>query len=87
MGVAAETAEEVVHLLVHHGVVGHTGLEILRFWARRQFAVKQQVADLEKVAMLGKLVDRIAAIQQDALIAIDVGDLGFAAAVEVKPGS
>jgi hypothetical protein len=37
--------------------------------------------------MLGKLVDRIAAMQQHAFITIDKGDLGFADAVEVKPGS
>ena len=28
--------------------------------------------------MLGELVDRIAAIEQDALVTIDIGDLGFA---------
>jgi hypothetical protein len=37
--------------------------------------------------MLGELVDRVAPVQQNAFITVDVGDLGFAAAVEVKPGS
>ncbi len=29
--------------------------------------------------MFGELFDRIAAIEQDALVAVDIGDLGFAA--------
>src|SRR5215472_16710636 len=29
--------------------------------------------------MLGELLDRIAAIEQDAFVAVDIGDLGFAA--------
>jgi hypothetical protein len=48
----------------------------------RQFAVEQQIADLEKVAVLGELVDRVAAMQQHAGVAVDIGD-----AVDVKPGS
>src|SRR5262249_4229391 len=35
---------------------------------------------LEKVAVLGQLFDRIPAIEQDSFIAVDVGDLGLAAA-------
>jgi len=45
----------------------------------RQFAVKQQVAGLEEIAVLGQVVDRIATIEQDALVTVDIGDLGFAA--------
>jgi hypothetical protein len=37
--------------------------------------------------MFGQLLDRIAAVQQHAFIAVDEGDLGFADAVDVKPGS
>ena len=51
----------------------------LRCARGRQFAVKQQIAGLEEVAMLGQLLDRIAAIEQNALVAIDIGDLRFAA--------
>ena len=40
----------------------------------RQLAVEQQVADLEEVRLLGQLLDRIAAIEQHALVAVDVGD-------------
>ena len=45
---------------------------------RRQFAVEKQVAGLEEVAMLGELLDRIAAVEQDPFVAVDEGDLRFA---------
>jgi hypothetical protein len=48
--VAAETAEEELHLLVHHGVLGHGGDELLFFCLVRQFAVQQQVAGFQEVA-------------------------------------
>ena len=45
----------------------------------RQFAVQQQIADFQEVGMLGQLVDRIAAIEQNALVAVDEGDVALAA--------
>src|SRR6185436_11136709 len=39
----------------------------------------QQVADLEEIAVLRQLLDRVAAVEQDPLVAVDVGD-GRAAA-------
>jgi hypothetical protein len=53
----------------------------------REFPVQQQIAGLEEVALLGELLDGVAAVFEDTGIAIDIGDLGLAAAVEVKPGS
>jgi hypothetical protein len=44
----------------------------------RQFAVKQQIADLEIVAVLGELLDRKAAIFENAFIAVDETDLRLA---------
>ena len=79
MRVAAEALEEAAHLLVDHRVTGHAIVEIGLLRRRRQFAVQQQVAGLEKVAVLGELLDRITAIEQDTFVAIDIGDLGFAA--------
>ena len=88
MGVAAEAGEEARHLLVHHRVAGDAIVEIVLLRLGRQFAVEQQIADLEEVAVLGELVDRIAAVQQDAFVAVDEGDLATRRlAVEVKPGS
>ena len=77
--VAAEAGEEARHLLVHHGVARHAVVEIVLLRLGRQFAVQQQVADFEEVAVLGELVDRVAAMQQDAGVAVDEGDGRFAA--------
>ena len=37
----------------------------------RQLAVDQQVGDLEVGGLLGELLDRIAAVLEDALVAVD----------------
>ena len=79
MRVAAEALEEPGHLLVHHRVAGDGVVEVGFLRRRRQFAVEQQVAGLQEVAVLGELLDRIAAIEQDAFVAVDIGDLGLAA--------
>ena len=80
VGVAAEAAEEVRHLLVQHGVVGDAALEVLELGGGRQLAVEQQVGDLEEVRLLGQLLDRVAAVEQLALVAVDVGDGALAGA-------
>ena len=79
MRVAAETVEETVHLVVHHRVPCDPVVEICLLGGGRQLAIEQQVAGLEEVAVLGELVDRITAIEQHALVAVDVGDLRFRA--------
>ena len=72
--VAAEPAEEGRELLVHHRVMGDVVDELLLLLRGRQLAVEQQVGDLHEVALLGELLDRIAAIQQHAFVAVDIGD-------------
>ena len=79
MRVAAEAGVEPGHLLMHHGVARDAVVEVVVLLLRRQLAVEQQVAGLDEVAVLGELVDRIAAIEQDALVAVDEGDLRLAA--------
>ena len=86
MGVAAEALEEPAHLLVDHRVARHAIVEVGLLRRRRQFPVEQQVAGLEEVAVLGELLDRHAAIEQDAFVAVDVGDLGFAGAGRGEAG-
>jgi hypothetical protein len=78
MRIAAEPGEEPRHLLVHHRVARHPVVEIFLLRLGRQVAVKQQVADLQKIAVLRQLIDRITAMQQYALVAVDIGDSGFA---------
>ena len=55
----------------------------------RQLAVDEQVGDLEVGGLLGQLLDRVAAVAQDAGVAVDLGDraargrgLGVAGVVE-----
>jgi hypothetical protein len=79
VGVTPEPREQVAELLVDHGVMGDGVLELGVLLGARQFAVQQQVGDFEERALLGELVDGIAAVEQDALVAVDVGDLGLAA--------
>ena len=76
--IATEAVEEVLQLLVNHGVV-LDGVHELRFLLRvRQFTLEQQVTGLKVVGFLRQLLDRVAAVQQDALVTIDIGDLGLA---------
>ena len=77
--VAPEPLVQARQLLVHHGVMGDDVDELLFLLAIGQLAVLQQVAHLEKVAVLRQLLDRVAAVQEHAGIAVDVGDRRAAA--------
>src|SRR3546814_19312854 len=66
-------------LFMQHGVVGDRMLEIGALLAVRQFAVQQQVAGLEEGRLLGQVGNVVAAIEQHAFIAVDVGDLALGA--------
>ena len=79
MGVAPEALVEPAHLLVHHGVAGDTVVEIGLLRGGRKLAVEQEVAGLEEIAVLRQLLDGKAAIEQNAFVAVDIGDLGLAA--------
>jgi hypothetical protein len=41
--------------------------------------VQKQIAGFQEVAVFGELLDRIAAVFEDAGVAVDIGDLGLAA--------
>ena len=86
MGVAPEALEEPAHLLVNHGVMDHAVDEIGLLRGGRQLAVEQEIAGFEEVAVLGEIGDRITAVEQHAGVAVDEGDLGFAAARRGKAG-
>jgi hypothetical protein len=59
--------------------MGHAIVEVSLLRSGGQLAIEQEIAGFEKITVLGELLDRIAAIKQDAFIAIDIGNLGFAA--------
>ena len=86
MRVATKTLEEARHLLVHHRVALDAVFEVRGVLRRRQLAVQQEVTGLEKGPVLGDLLDRVAAIEQHAGIAVDVGDGGFTARGGGKAG-
>ena len=74
VGVVAEALHEGLHVLVDERVVGdlvHPGV-VLRLGG--QLAVDQEVGHLEEAGLLRQLLDRVAAVLQDALVAVDVGD-------------
>src|SRR5690606_12774195 len=48
----------------------------LQLGGGRQFAVLQEIGDLEERALGGQLLDRIAPVEENALLAVDVADLG-----------
>ncbi len=72
--VVVEPAIEPEDPLVQHRVARDRGRERLELLAARQFAFLQQVRDLEEARVLGQLLDRVAAVEQDARVAVDVGD-------------
>lgn len=78
VSIPTETLEKAVELLVQHRVVGDVFVELGEFRGLGQFAVQQQVADFQEAGLLGQFVDRVAAVQQHALVAVDEGDLAFA---------
>lgn len=74
VGVAAEAAEEEGDLLVHHGVAGDQTFKFRILGLGGGLAVQQDVADFEVAGLGGQLGDGVTAVQQDTLVAIDVGD-------------
>ena len=74
VSVAAEPAEKGGQLFVHHRVVGDVVDELRLFLGGRQLAVQQQIGDFEKIALFGQFLDRIAAVHQNAFVAVDIGD-------------
>jgi hypothetical protein len=46
----------------------------LQFVLRGQFALQQQVSDLQEGAVFGQLFDGIASIPQNPVLAVEIGD-------------
>src|ERR1051326_5561026 len=74
MGVVAERVEEQLELLVDDRVVGDVVRPLLELPRVRELAVEEEVGDLEVSAFFGELLDRIAAVLEDAFVAVDEGD-------------
>ena len=69
--------EEPLEVLVEQRVATDLLVELAELVGARQRAVDEEPGDLEVGGVLGELLDRVAAIAQDALLAVDVRDLGL----------
>src|SRR2546428_15887 len=86
MRIAAESRIEPCQLFVHHGVMGDDVDELFLLLLVRQLTVQQQVANLEEIAIHRELLDRIAAVEEHARVAVDIGDFRAAARRGQEPG-
>ena len=73
--VVAEALHEALQVLVHHRVHRDVVLPHGEVARRRQLALDDQIRGLEIRALLRELLDGVAAVAQDAAVAVDVGDL------------
>ncbi|EKX66764.1 hypothetical protein STRIP9103_03230, partial [Streptomyces ipomoeae 91-03] len=77
VGVPGEAPVEVLDILVQQRVLGDVVLEAGELVDGRQLAVDQQVGDLQEGGALGQLLDRVAAVAEDARLAVQIRDGGF----------
>ena len=70
--------EPLAHVLVDERVAGDVALPLGQLRAVGQLTVEQQVGHLQVGALLGELLDRVAAVAQDAVVAVEVGDRALA---------
>jgi hypothetical protein len=76
VGIVRQCAEEAAQVFVEEGVTADALVEVCEFGRSRQLAMDEEPGHLEEGGVLGDLLDRVAAIAQDAGIAVDVGDRG-----------
>src|SRR5215207_5261586 len=69
-----EAGHELLDVLVHEGVVGDVIYPLVVLLGGGQLAVDEQVRHLEVIGLLRKLLDRIAAVGELPVVAVEVGD-------------
>ena len=74
VGVVAEALHEGLHVLVHERVVGDLVHPRVHLRLGGERAVDEEVGDLEEAGLLRQLLDGVAAVLEDPLVAVDVGD-------------
>ena len=85
VGVVVEAVDELLDVLVHVGVVGDLVRPRRRVLLVRQVTVQEQPGHVQEGGVLGEFLNRVAAVAEDALVAVDEGD-GAAAARGVLEG-
>src|SRR6202158_90339 len=74
MGIVMEAVDQLLDVLVEERVMSDRVHPVATLGGIGQLTVNQEVGDLEEGAAFGQLLDRIAAIAEDAALAIDEGD-------------
>src|SRR5690606_2977227 len=77
VSVTTITAKEAVHLLMNHCVMCYAVHKVFLLCGIWKIAIKQKIASLKEVALLSKLLDRVATVQKYTFVTIDIGDLRF----------
>ena len=72
--VTGEGAVEVLEVFGHQRLRGDAGLEGRELRRRGELPVEQEVRDLDEGRLLRELLDGVAAVAQDALLAVEEGD-------------
>src|SRR6185437_7207078 len=85
VGVMVEAVDELLDVLVNDRVVRDLVDPAVQLGGRRKLPVEEQIRGLEERALLGELLDRVAAVLQDSLVAVDERD-GAAARRRVHEG-
>src|SRR6058998_151415 len=86
MGVVMEPIDEFLDAFVDDRVVGDVVYPRVELRRGGQLAVEQQVRRFQERAARGQLLDRIAAVAQDPLVAVDVTDRTAARRGVQEPG-
>src|SRR5690606_21229271 len=70
----AEAAHEGLHVLVNERVLRDLGIPLLELRSVGKLAVDQQIGHLQIRGLFGELLDGVASIPQDAVIAVYESD-------------
>jgi hypothetical protein len=72
MRIAAETPEEILYLIMQHGMARNHVLKICQLLLGGQGFIQQQIANFQKAAVLRQLLYRITTVEQRACIPIQI---------------
>ena len=75
---ARERTHEGTEVFANHRLVVDVGAELIVFGLARQLAMTQQPRHFQKIGVFAQLLDGVATIAQNRMLAIDVGDFRFA---------
>jgi hypothetical protein len=74
MGIVAEPFQELDDVGVDVGVVGDLVHPLVQFLLAGQLAFTEQPGHFQEAGLVRQLLDRVAAIAEDSLVAVDEGD-------------